>query len=118
MATAKWERMLRKLQERLGLQQWQIALYCHDVDCLDGGDLATVVYTFATLTARVNVATRRDQAAVEQSLRHELVHLALVEFTHLAETTADRLGEEAAKIMRRCLSDAEHVVVTRISRAL
>jgi len=75
------ERLLDKLQGRLGLSAWTIDVHLvlpttlvSDEDA--GKTVADIVYDTADLTATIRVA-QASRREVEDSLLHELVHLEL-----------------------------------------
>ncbi len=113
-AVAKWVRLLR-------LQEWDIFVEVRDGFDLGGEDgtanVARLQCDPMNRFATVIVCAGRE-ASIEADVRHELVHLALMDFNVAARRALDGLGKEAAEVLLDLLDSEHEHAALRIDRAL
>lgn len=113
-AVAKWQKALR-------LQEWDIFVEVRDGYDLGGeGGTANVarlqcdpINRFATV-----IVCAGREASIEADVRHELVHLALMDFNVAARRALDNLGSETAEVLLSLLDSEHERAALRLDRAL
>lgn len=124
-ARAAWN-YLTRWQARLRLQDWDISLGTCPRDRLPGerrhdGALLVGRMRHADIDvpcAEIQVALRRPEADVRETVRHELLHVRLAELQWVFEQALAGLPEGEQEILRAHYQSAEERAVNAIARAL
>jgi len=103
---------------RLGLQRWDVSVVHVAAPVMDGGELARIEVSGSTMSAIVVIATQQTEAMLDESVRHEMLHLLMHDVEVVARVAIGRLGEEAAGIMRESLDRELERVVISLERAI
>ena len=118
MTPATVRRWVRCYQKALRLDEWQVALECVPLPQLGTDETLGRIYPhYATMTATLEVATARPDAAVKATLLHEMLHLATADVCRVVRELDDQLPPGQWALLKAVFDTAEERLVVRLVRA-
>lgn len=109
-------RLVRQWVARLALGDWRITVL--EASPTSPTTQAQVTLYHDVREAKLQVRPGGDEAALRNTVVHELLHLVLGDYTQVAEELADALPEGERQRVRRELTKLEERAIVRIVRAL
>jgi len=114
---------VRRWQELLRLEEWDIRVKTveadHIAEDIDGEGLdgtASIDATQGAMNADITLATKLSDEDIAESIRHELLHLALANLTAFTRRIVAQLGTEAQAICANEGGMLEERTVIRLER--
>lgn len=107
--------LIQKYQAKLGLEDWDIRLDA-ETDIKDDG--GKVSHNDAGRVATITLSKGMSESQVEYLIVHELMHLAMSDYSSLVNTAIGKLGGKAATAIMDLAFDQEQRICERVAQAL
>ena len=128
MSKAETERLvkyMRKMQARLGLNEWRISLEIWDQTELpstlgleSSGSIGHIQLWRPQHSAAIHVVAHPRDLSIRQVIRHELAHLVLQDMWEAVKIIHEELGRGTWQVLENVYEQAEEIAANRIMRAL
>lgn len=108
---------IKQWQKRLQLADWRFGWERIDAEEIAPGTAADIRTKLKYRTAALRVATTLPDDSIRRSIRHEMLHLVLVDVGPIFEAALERLSPDMRALLYELWSEKEEQTVSRLERA-